>query len=79
MLFEHFPYSLDLTPSHYYQFPRPKKELEDQQFATHEELIAAVEFILRNLNGYFYHDSTEKLVSGLDKCLPKNGDYVEKW
>ncbi len=77
-VFEHSPYLPDLAISDYHLFPRLKKELGGQWFATHEAFIAAVGCTLKILDGHLYHNSTEKLFSQLDKFLQKNIDYLEK-
>jgi hypothetical protein len=41
-LFDHFPYSLDLTPSNYHLFTYLKKWLRSQCFNNNEELMEGV-------------------------------------
>ncbi len=77
-VFGHSPYSPDLAPSNYHLFPRPKKELRGKRFAMREELIAEVNRILQNLGAQFYCEGIEKLVARMNKCLDRDGNYIEK-
>ncbi len=73
----HSPYSPDAawmttTSSH-----TKKKELGGRRFEN-KKLIIVVWEISSNLGRDFYCDGIEKLVPRLNKCLDRNGDYIEK-
>jgi hypothetical protein len=46
--------------------------------ATDGEVKEAVIDLLNGLTADFYDEGIMKLVQRLDKCLNRNGDYVEK-
>ncbi len=72
------PYSLDLAPSDYHLSPWLKKELGRECFSKWEKLIQRVNSILKNLGEKFYRMGIEELATRYQKCLDRNGDYVEK-
>lgn len=74
----HPPYSPDLAPQDFHFFPALISFLAEKKFKTDEEVKSAVLEFLRNLDGNFYIQGTEKLVLRYDKCLNLMGDYVEK-
>ncbi len=60
-VFEHSPYLPDLALSEYHLFPRLKKELEGQWFATCEKLVATLECVLRTLDGWEARVSAQQM------------------
>lgn len=74
----HPPYSPDLAPSDYYLFPKLKVHLGGSRFTNDEELKAAVEEFLKEVAAADYEAGLKKLLPRLQKCVEKNGDYVEK-
>jgi hypothetical protein len=62
-IFDHPPYSTDLTPSDYHIFTKMKVWLATQCFHTNEELMDAVSNWLHNLVALFFDEGLQKLVS----------------
>lgn len=77
-VFSHPAYSSDLAASDFHLFPGLKRELGGQRFQTEEKLKNAVHTILKNLGDAWYNVGIEKLVYRFNKCLDREGDYVEK-
>lgn len=77
-VFDHPPYSPDLAPSDFHLFPRMKKSLGGHHFATDNELQTSVQTWLKAQAATFYEEGIEKLIPRYEKCLNRNGDYVEK-
>lgn len=75
---EHPPYSPDLAPSDYHVFPALKEHLSGQRFENDEEVTEAVNRFLREAGKNWYDTGINKLVVRLQKCIDRNGDYVEK-
>ncbi|GFS73022.1 histone-lysine N-methyltransferase SETMAR [Trichonephila clavipes] len=74
----HPPYSPDLAPSDFHLFPELKKNLGGTQFQTDEEVQNAVVNFLHGQAAEFYHSGLKKWVPRMQKCIQRNGDYVEK-
>lgn len=74
----HPPYSPDLAPSDYHLFPNLKEHLGGQRFSTDDEVKEEVTRYLNGLAANFFDMGIQKLVQRLQKCLDRNGDYVEK-
>ncbi|XP_039602163.1 histone-lysine N-methyltransferase SETMAR-like [Polypterus senegalus] len=62
----HPPYILDLAPSDYHLFPKLKEQLSGRQFFSDEEVKDEVQHFLKDMP------------QRLQKCIDRNGDYVEK-
>ncbi|GFV70365.1 histone-lysine N-methyltransferase SETMAR [Trichonephila clavipes] len=62
----------DLAPSDFHLFPELKKNLTD------EEVQNAVVNFLHGQAAEFYHSGLKKWVPRMQKCIQRNGDYVEK-
>ena len=77
-IIDHLPYSPDLAPSDYHLFPNLKNYLGGRKFLNDEELKTAVDFFLRKSAGEWYEEGIKKLSERLQKCIDRNGDYVEK-
>ncbi|XP_035212343.1 histone-lysine N-methyltransferase SETMAR-like [Stegodyphus dumicola] len=77
-IFEHPPYSPDLTPSDFHLFPELKQWLGGKSFQNDVELKETVTTHFQSLAGTFYEEGIAKLVHRYDKCLNRQGDYVEK-
>jgi len=77
-IFDHPPYSPDLSPSDYHLFSKMKVWLATQRFHTNEELMDGVNNWLHNLAAPFFDEGLQKLVPRHDKCLNLDGNYVEK-
>ena len=76
--FDHPPYSPDLAPSDYHLFLHLKNWLASQRFDDFDALKTAVQHWLKSQAEEFYADGLKKLVPRYQKCLERNGDYVEK-
>lgn len=76
--FHHPPYSPDLAPSDYHLFRYLKNFLGGKRFDTDEELKTAVKNWLSSQEAEFYEKGITKLVDRYDKCLNRQGNYVEK-
>ena len=59
-------------------FPKLKEHLGGLRFTTDDEVKEEVTRFLKGLAGEFYNMGIEKLEHRLQKCLDRNGDYVEK-
>lgn len=74
----HAPYSPDIAPSDFHLFPKLKNHLGGQRFSDDDEVKEAVTKYLYGLAVDFYADGYEKWIIRQQKCIEKNGDYVEK-
>ena len=77
-LLTHPPYSPDLAPSDFYLFGPLKESMKGIHFQTDEEVKAAVSNWLRTQSTEFYAKGIDNLISRWNKCVAKEGDYVEK-
>jgi GTP cyclohydrolase I len=73
----HPPYSPDLTPSDYYLFSIVKNQIRGQLYETNEALQTAVRQCLRAAGTEFYRKRILKLPERWEKCVQRDGDYVE--
>jgi histone-lysine N-methyltransferase SETMAR len=74
----HPPYSPDLAPSDYHLFPKLKEHLSGKRFNNDDEVTAEVRRFLNSMEGNWYDMDIQKLPLRLQKCIDRNGDYVEK-
>ena len=74
----HTPHSPDLAPSDYHLFVPLKSHLAGQSFLTDEDLIEAVHMLLRSLDVTFFREGMFSLLHRWQKCIDRNGDYIEK-
>jgi len=74
----HPPYSPDLAPSDYHLFPKLKEHLGGLRFNTDDDVKEEVNRFLKGLEANFFDMGIQKLEHRLQKCLDRNGDYVEK-
>ena len=74
----HPPYSPDLAPSDYHLFGFVKNQMRGKYYETNEALQTAVRQCLRAAGTEFYRKATFKLPERWEKCVRRNGDYVEK-
>ena len=77
-LLTHPPYSPDLAPSDFQLFGPLKESMKGIHFQTDEEVKAAVSNWLRTQSTEFYAKGIDNLISRWNKCVAKEGDYVEK-
>jgi hypothetical protein len=73
------PYSPDLAPSNYHVFGTLKEALRGRRFHRQtDEVKETVQFWLRQQAQSFISIGIQKLIERCEKCIAKNGDYVEK-
>ena len=77
-LVEHPPYSPDLAPSDFHLFPQLKRVIAGTHFQSNDDVIHAVEAFLNDQEKEFYKSGIEALKHRWQKCIDKEGDYVEK-
>ena len=77
-LLTHPPYSPDLAPSDFHLFGPLKESMKGIHFQTDEEVKAAVSNWLRTQSTEFYAKGIDNLISRWNKCVEKEGDYIEK-
>jgi hypothetical protein len=76
-LFDHTPYSSDLTPSDIHLFTYLKNWLGSQHFSNNEELMEGVKSWLSSQATDFFDTGIQKLIPRY-KCLSYGGDSIEK-
>jgi len=72
------PYSPDLAPSDFYFFPHLKKDLKGTHFTSDDEVKQTVTSWIKQRKPEFFTDSMRKRVLHWEKCIERQGDYVEK-
>ncbi len=75
---QHPPYSPDLAPSDFWLFKYLKKHLAGRRFTTREEVAQEVQSFFANQEPKFYADAFLELVRRWEKCVERNGSYIEK-
>jgi hypothetical protein len=78
-LFDHPPYSPDLSAREYNLFTYPKNWLRSCSFNNNEELMESVKTWLSSQAAHVFDTGIHKLILQYDKCLYFVGDYVEKY
>lgn len=74
----HPPYSPDLAPCDYHLFTHLKEHLGGMRFDDDDEVKDEVKRYLNDMAASFYDTGILKLPQRLEKCIERNGDYVEK-
>ena len=74
----HPPYSPDLAPSDFHFFPHLKRDLKGTHFTSDNEVKQAVTSWIKQRTPEFFIDGMRKLVLRWEKCIERQGDYVEK-
>ena len=77
-ILQYLPCSPDLAPSDFHLFPNMKKHLRAKRFKSRDDVKHDVQTWLRGQDPTFYQQGFEKRISRLDKCINREGDYVEK-
>ena len=77
-LIEHPPYSPDLAPPDFHQFPKLKTLISGTHFQSNDDIIHAVDGFLNGQEKDFFKSGIEALKHGWQKCIDTEGDYVEK-
>jgi histone-lysine N-methyltransferase SETMAR len=75
---EHPAHSPDLAPSDFHLFGPLKVALAGRRCRCDEDVQNTVHQWLREQTKTFYYDDIKKLVGRWEKCVEKQGDYVEK-
>jgi transposase len=70
----HPPYSPDLAPSDFHFFPHLKGDLKGTHFTSDDEVTSWI----KQRTPEFLIDGIRKLVLRWEKCIERQGDYVEK-
>jgi hypothetical protein len=73
----HSPYSPNLAPSDFHFFPHLKMDLKRTHFTSDDEVKQAVTSWIKQRTEFFI-DGMRKLVLRWEKCIERQGDYVEK-
>ncbi|UYV77390.1 hypothetical protein LAZ67_15000825 [Cordylochernes scorpioides] len=71
-------YSPELSPSNFHLFPALKLHLGVKHFANDDEVQAEANNWLRRQDTAWYNSGINNLLQRYQKCLDRNGDYVEK-
>jgi len=74
----HSPYSPDLAPTDYRLFGFVKNQMRGQYYEMNEALQTVVRQCLRAAGTDFYLKGIFKLPEHWEKCVQRNGHYVEK-
>ena len=74
----HPPYSPDLAPSDYHLFGPLKSHMRGNHFNTDAAVIEAVSKWIKTQPTEFFAKGIDNLVGRWNKCVEKDGDYVEK-
>jgi histone-lysine N-methyltransferase SETMAR len=75
---EHPLYSPDLAPSDCHLFGALKDALRGHRFATDQHMQEVAHSWLRNASKTFFSEGINTLVACWNKCIGKQGDYIEK-
>jgi len=75
---EHPAYSPDLVPSDFHLFGPLKEALRGGRFSCDDDAKAAVHQWLHAQPKTFFADGIKMLVGHWEKCITKQGDYIEK-
>ena len=75
---EHPTYSPDLASADFHFFGPLKEALRGRRFSRGDDMKAAVHQWLRAQPKTFFADGIKKLVGRWEKCIEKQGDYIEK-
>jgi hypothetical protein len=67
-----------LAPSDFHFFPHLKGDLKGTHFTSDDEVKQAVTSWIRQRSPEFFTDGMRKLVLCWEKCIERQGDYVEK-
>ena len=74
----HPPYSRDLAPSDFHFFPHLKRDLKGTRIISDDEVKQAVMSWIKQRTPELLIDDMRKLVLVWEKCIERQGDYVEK-
>ena len=74
----HPPYCPDLAPGDFHFFPHLKRDLKGTHFTSDDEVKQAVMSWIKQRTPELFIDGMRKLVLRWEKCIERQGDYVEK-
>jgi hypothetical protein len=74
----HPTYSPDLAPSDFHFFPHFKRDLKCTHITSDDEVKQAVTSWMKQRTPELFIDGMRKLVLHWEKCIERQGDYVEK-
>ena len=74
----HPSYSPDLAPSDFHFFPHLKRDLKGTHFTSDDEVKQDVKSWIKQRTPEFFIDGMRKLVLRWEKCIERQGYYVEK-
>ena len=77
-LVDHPPYSPDLAPTDFWLFRHLKKHLRAKTFQSNDDLRVTVETFFDDSPQDFFKRAFDELVARWQKCVERNGTYVEK-
>ncbi len=77
-IFHHLVYSPDLAPSHYRFIPGLKCDVGGRHFATEKDWQSVVSKFFAKQGTKWNSAGIHKLILCYNKCLDKQGDYIEK-
>ncbi|CAB3248177.1 unnamed protein product [Arctia plantaginis] len=75
-LFDHPPYSPDLSPSDYYLFPKLKANLNGLKLSSKEEVVTNVNEVLYKLHGVACNKAIDSLERRWKRCIEFRGEYI---
>jgi transposase len=74
----HPPYSPDLAPGNFHFFSHLNRDLKGTHFTSDDEVKQAVTSWIKQRTPEFFIDGMCKLVLCWEKCIERQGNYVEK-
>ena len=74
----HLPYSPDLEPSDFHFFPHLTRDLKGTHFTSYDEVKQDVMSWIKQRTPEFFINGMRELVLRWEKCIERQGDYVEK-
>lgn len=77
-LISHPAYSPDLAPCDFHLFPQLKDALRGRRFTCNSEVEEFAQNWCRDQPKIFFSQGFDNLVKRWDKCIEKDGDFVEK-
>ncbi|GFO23723.1 histone-lysine N-methyltransferase SETMAR [Plakobranchus ocellatus] len=78
VILPHPAHSPDLAPSDFHLFGPLKRHLGGMAFETEDDLISELRNWFDNLDVDFFRVGINSLLSRWQKCIDRQGDYVEK-
>ena len=73
----HPPYSPDLAPADFFQFPKLKRMLSVRKYGSRNAVVSAVYQCLKRIPETDYENAFRKWLKRLKLCVSHNGEYFE--